>query len=245
MIQRASNFLKESVILVILYGLLRQIIYYTSFKVPIKYFLSLTDLWFALINEIFLIGPLIIVFIWGYNSSINNNNKSHQMEPNPSRDTELNTQPLTKIKIFKLRKVELVLYASILLFGILCIYYSIISTNYATRFLFILTSLLAFLQVLLFKTLSRSPISEHIYTHFCLVMTLFMIAFVTNHDVSRVKRGLYSGTKIITKDSIYNTSVNVIFLGMTERYAIIHNLKDTSNVIIPLDAIQKIEMKMK
>ena len=111
--------------------------------------------------------------------------------------------------------------------------------------LFCLTTILAIYLIITLLFLIGKELTESNFIAFCLFMLFFMLAFMIKRDVSRAKRGLYKGTIVTTKDSTYISTDSSFFIGKTENYVFIHNLRDTSTEIIPSESIIKISMKMK
>ena len=246
MFKTVSNLFKEATVLIIIFGLSRQLIYYNSFHVPIKYFFSFSEVWLALINDIFFLLPYSLLMLTGYELAIKGRQKSLAAAASKeSLEIHLKDHSSKKTKSRKLATIEVIFLILFIILTIVCIYYWITATNFSTKVLFCLTTILAgflIISILLFR--DKEP-SESTFIAFSLFMIFFLLAFIINSDVSGVKRGLYKGTTITTKDSTYTSTDSSFFIGKTENYIFIHNLKDTSTEIIPSESILKIELKMK
>jgi uncharacterized membrane protein len=246
MFKTVSNLFKEATVLVIIFGLSRQLIYYNSFHVPIKYFFSFSEVWLALINDIFFLLPYSLLMLTGYELAIKGRQKSLVAATSEeSLKTQLKDHPSKKIKRRKLATIEVIFLILFVMLIIVSIYYWTTTTNFSAQVLFCLTTILAGFAVISIVSFRDKEPSASTFIAFCLFMIFFMLAFIINSDVSSVKRGLYKGTTITTKDSTYTSTDSSFFIGKTENYVFIHNLKDTSTLIIPSESILKIELKMK
>lgn len=246
MFKTVSNLFKEATILIIIFGLSRQLIYYNSFHVPIKYFFSFSEVWVALINDIFILLPYSLLMLTGYELAKKDRQKSLVAAASKeSSGTQLKNHPSKKTMPRKLVTIEVIfLVVFIILTGVI-IYCWITTTNFATQVLFCLTTILAVFLIISQLIFRDKEPGESTFIAFSLFMIFFLLAVIINSDVSRVKRGLYKGTVITTKDSSYTSTDSSFFIGKTENYVFIHNLKDTSTEIIPSESILKIELKMK
>ena len=70
MFKRISSLFKEATVLIIIFSLSRQLIYYTSFHVPIKYFFSFSEIWLTLANDIFILLPYSLIMLTGYEMAV-------------------------------------------------------------------------------------------------------------------------------------------------------------------------------
>jgi hypothetical protein len=65
MFKLVSKYLKEISIIILMLGIIRQLVYYSVFGVPIKYFFSLSELWLVISDKLIFISPMILVILWG------------------------------------------------------------------------------------------------------------------------------------------------------------------------------------
>jgi hypothetical protein len=114
----------ELSVIVIIIGLVRQILYYGYFKIPIKDYLTISDLWFVVSDELILTFPGILLIIYSSTKIINTNDKksvivSEKMGDKNPNESSLDFSIIKKDKVLRLTSKILVLVIFILLISLL------------------------------------------------------------------------------------------------------------------------------
>lgn len=223
-------------IVIIILGFIYQIIYYGFYKIPIKYFISVSEFGLLVSDEILRIIPFFVLsfgyHIFGkYVSEKYQRLKSFEENERHKKNT---------IAIFQLGNIGIIITLSLTL---------LFTSNEISR-----TKVLGFgmmyipVAIIIFYT--KAIVNNFSFYQYFLLFGLFYfignIIINTSNDVYYTNNGKYNGTFIHLKDDrCYTSNDTTFFIGKTDKYVFFHNKKDTSNIIIPTDDIKTFILKMK
>lgn len=219
--------LKELSIALIILGLTRQLIYYGNFKLPIKYFLGLSELWLIISDDLLLLTPFIFLLIYANQKLQSIKNEEHQK-------TELS-------KLF--RNDKIVLICTLFVFVSILVGFAF-SKNFLERLNLGLSLLMLFLFIFVPYLIPFLNISsKKIFPLFCTILFLILLFYKGGIDISNTIHGKYIGTKIVTEKNLYISSDTSYFIGKTDKYIFYHNKNRNSNTIIPTELVTEMELK--
>lgn len=227
MYKNLREYLKEATIMVILLSLIRQLYYFTSFKVPIKYFLTFSEIWLVLINDMVILLMLGVILLAVY------------------LDVKKRIGYTFAMKGIVQRTIsEKVFLYGISIISITLPIYLILSEPNFENFVLGGIMLVVILLLVLIIFAKQSTFINHFF-YLVLSFIVFLFVILIRIDIDSVKRGKYKGTIISTKDMCYVSTDSSYFIGKTEEYVFIYNVKDTSTDVIPTSTITNMKIKMK
>ncbi len=222
-------------VMVLILGLLKQILYYGNYNVPIKYFIGISEIG-ALISEDLVFILIVFIAIIFYTAIRYN----EPLIPTPTkREANLETRNDEPSK----RDWFIVIYVLISIISITVLLF--IFRQYHQQLLISIVSLiiaLPFFESVLLDNFSPKLSYALIFFYFLVVSVMFKTVF----DIDSVSRGKYSGTAIKIGDSkelISNDSL--YFIGKTDKYLFFYNSKDTSTEIYPTETVTFFKIKSK
>jgi hypothetical protein len=242
MFKLVSKYLKEISIIILMLGIIRQLVYYSVFGVPIKYFFSLSELWLVISDKLIFISPMILVILWGADILVEGKIQI------PALDRSLSEEDMAiikerEIKESKIERKSKIGFRIILLsFAAIALYYLISTHDYVSTISMSAVLGLLFVLFIVFDV-SKYSTSPKVFFGFIICVSIFFIVFFSAIEVRTVQRGKYRGTKIITADTTYISNDTSYFIGKTDQYLFIYNTKDTSTSMIPIESIKKIIFK--
>lgn len=234
MFKKYFNSIPQISILIILLGLIKQTLYYTNFKLPIKYYLGLSELGLLISEDLLLILSLFILLLLFLNILTLGQFTTPDPMPEGVKRSRI-------VEIF----VGLFFVAIIITF-----YYNFKwATKFPIKVFWVATSgLLLILSAYLFFGKLRSlllPTQEHHNIFLTVLLLSYFVVFNTVFEIIKTEHKKYKGTKIYTADSIYTSTDSNYFIGRTEKYVFIYNSKDTTTLILPSESITKMILKSK
>ncbi len=228
----ASSLLPLFTIIVIVLGVMKQILYYKNYNLPIKYFLGLSELGLIISEDLLLIVPLMLVGVITIRFFAT---KEPQQKIHKSR-----------------KKISSGIFEKLFfLFGLAYSVFVFLYFNSYSMKLFGASLFLGTLCLVPF-TFSRDfrcqlfpKVNDQAAFISFIGLTIFM-TFRTAFEIRAVDvNHKYTGTIIKTVDSIYISNDSSYFIGKTDKYIFIYNKKKEATSIIPSDKITNIFMKSK
>lgn len=274
MLKQISSLIPIFSVIIIILGISSQLLYYSNFNLPIKYFIGLSELGLVVADDLLTIIPISIIYLgivffiqWVFFTvaykfgarRINNLIKKLVASNDYNEITKERYQKYYDALIAKSNtfsfypkdlKTNKVIFL-MLIFGLLgtsMTSYLETENNYSKTFLignllittFLVPALLTnSFKTELFSTCNRIQGLMYIY-----VLTYFVLMF-TGTEIKKLGKGKYNGTKIITADTTYISTLNNYFIGKTEKYVFIFNVKEKSTTIIPTESVSKMEIASK
>lgn len=260
---------------ILIFGIIKQLLFYRNFHLPIKYFLGLTEIGLIVSDDLIIsVITILLSSIISY-LLMTNSFKRKSIETYSSNETykTSNTTSLTErivantdrinkiedyvnrletqqnLEITQKKRVQKIMKISGIIISITSFFLIIYVDHYYNK-LFCIVSLLigillsiSHLLINWLKDAKVSILSFYVYnSSFLLIITLILN---TGTELINVESGKYNNTLIVTSDSTYTSTASNYFIGRTEKYVFIYNVKDTSTTIIPTESIKKITLKMK
>lgn len=225
----SSNLPLFSVIIIVL-GITKQVIYYSNFNLPIKYFLGLSELGLIVADDLL---KFSFIFICLFLSNIYTASNFTDIKPHT---TSLNNQYLFKA-------IVLTVFAIISGF----IAYKLFHVKFYFVRVIYLTLLITFLAMVLVIMESPKIVGyvsvKKFYSIFFLISITLALIGTTAFEIDDVDEGKYKGTIIKTSDSTYISTDSSFFIGKTEKYIFVFNKKDSTTSIIPTESVKTIIFK--
>lgn len=209
--------------LIILLGLLRQMVYYIHFNIPIQNYIGVSELLLAWIDESFLFftNLIILIFYMRFLSVGSNFNLN------------------------RLGKIIFPLFAIFLFYQFINL---LISRQYYSSITFLIIIFVSLyplagwiINIVLKKTPIKLAYFQLIYFSICVILIFIL---VTRNTLKYVDDGKYIGTKIYTNDSTYVSDSTHFFIGKTENFYFIHNKDKKSTLVIPEREVSKFELQV-
>jgi zinc transporter ZupT len=234
-------FLPFATIYIIIVSLICQLFYYSAFAVPIKFFVSLTELGLLISDQLLPISFLLLGMIFYVFIDINSSKKK-QSEDRSSEKTsdEIKSEPAFKnnVKIRHARNYSIVLVVA------LSIGIQFINPQYEKiKWFGILITGLPILIITTAWVYFPNNLTKLILAY--LLFLAGLMIYITGTEIQSVENGKYTGTKIYTADTTYTSTDSSYFIGKTEKYIFIYNNKIKSTRIIPSESVLKIDLMNK
>lgn len=267
-LKRLGTYLPLLSVLIILLGIIKQILYYSNFNLPIKYFLGISELG-IIVSDDLIIGALVLIIMYMFVPFTYYKWKRQDMRTAKKiidkfeADGNFGTQNTPEFRVavknqfIKEREARWIkensndkkkqfiykIIAVVILIASIILLLLRMHGGIYVLILSLQTNLLAFGGDY-FRNLGRGDLSVRVLTHF-FFFTIILL-YLTTLDVNSVENGKYTGTIIITKDDKSDTSTAThYFIGKTEKYVFLFNKRDTTTTILPTDEIKKIVLKEK
>jgi hypothetical protein len=216
---------------ILIIGLTFQICYYSCFQLPIKYFINLSEIALLVSNELFIIGGLILAsIIYALNADVIRKKK----------------RKISKIENLIFNQTFISVFNSIVVIslGIYLLFplprYKVVQV-YGALFLFIPMILNSF-----FTSLTDQLNVFQLKMLFLSVLIIGLTIMSSGWYAERIFKRKYNGTYIQLKNNKeYKTDGSLLFIGKTEAFIFLHNKKDNSNIIIPVENIELFILKTK
>lgn len=244
MIKKIGEYIATFSLLIIVLGIIKQMLYYMRFNLPVKYFINLSEIGLLISDDLLLVGTFISLISIGL---LINPKKMSWVEQSvyidkiedQYKNLDLNTK----------RKVKRLTFFQVITYVILGISFFLIwglGNDYITKMFgivgliaSILSFILEFYKKLIYKHLSQS-------NFFAISILSFFLMFIvakTGYDVEKVEKGKFTGTTVVTNDTTFVSTSLSYFIGKTEKYLFIYNTKDSSTEILPAESIKEIRLK--
>ncbi len=235
MLKKFLGYLPHLSVLIIILGIIKQVIYFNYFKIPIQYFLGLPEIGLIVSSDLLIIAPTVFLMFLIAIGEKTIFSKPEKIEPEVTLE-ERKKNAKTLIIYLSI----LIVVSTVMLF--LDIHYSLkitfrISIGLSATMIILLLYLPRFKDVLSDKEAKIAFIFS-----FLLIVG---IIFKTANDIEAAKEGKYKGTRIYTADSIYTSTDSSFFIGKTEKYIFIYNEKRKTSRIIPSESVKMIDMQSK
>jgi cell division protein FtsW (lipid II flippase) len=210
-----KDYFKEISIAIVILGLVRQLIYYGNYNLPIKYFLGLSELWLIICDDLIIAAPAFFaIFLFA---------------PKQEIDKSVRVKPMSKKK----NNVLALFFILGLLILIICF---LIVKSY-TGTLSVIFGIILFL-ILFFTTMEERYIK--VSSILGLVIILLWKGII---EIRSAEHGKYLGTKVVTAQKTYISNDTTYFIGKTDNYIFFHNKGKGSNTIIPTSLIIEMEIQ--
>ena len=233
--------------LLISLGILKYIIFYKLFYIPITEYIQLSEILLLFTEDIIYILLFLLLprLVSHFEELVNAEKQKIKMlqENNPEQAWRKQVAEFTKS-----RNV-------LLIFLWLCFIAMIVSALYGGRFqrtqaLYGSACIIVgILTIYWERSLLKQNIGYHLrqYLYFLLLFAflLFTVSTRAVSEAEQVHNGQLLGTTIITADSTYVSDSIHFYIGRTSQYTYIYNKQDKSSTILPNSEIKRISLKTK
>lgn len=233
MLKRLGTAIPLVSILIIILGVLKQLLYYANFNLPIKYFIGLTELGLLISDDLMIYVPFLLLIMFLMDLERFRNEKKEKKE---------NSKP-NKITTFHITYI--ILPASSIIFFLIYLYLK----SFPILLTFIGFSTVSVVYIVLFKMMDLDYNIEIknnlLLIFFCLLLYYSMFCSTAFELINVEDEGKYNGTLIRTADKEYISTDSSFFIGKTEKYVFVYDKKDKSTDIIPTESIKYFKLKSK
>ena len=229
-------------VLIILFGVIRETMYYNSFNIPIRYFMELSEM--GLVTLDYLPILLLVIGITAFFSLLINTNFQHSTDKLINRTKGVLRKKILlffKKQFSQIRTIVISLIGFFMSVDIaMLIIHNFTITLNAKLMLFLAMTLIIPIFVFAFhQGLKRTNVNVILNIFFVLIL-LYFSTYKTLRDISNSNSGKYTGTRIYTDDTVYVSNDSSFYIGKTAKYVFIHDVIKSVNAIIPTEKIKKI-----
>jgi hypothetical protein len=233
-------------IIYVLISLSKLYVYFNSFNVPIKYFMSISELGLLVMDDIFIMFMVFaLLFLIGFRLRMPNKlfikvDESVQVSSISKYISETIKFTFSSWQVF---------IVALLFFGPLISAPIFFVLSPKSEMYFILGWSMLGLEAIIIiggLFLMRTDYRISFDGMFLFLAIGFAILFFWLHvgeEISKVKNGMYSGTKIYTSDSTFSSDKNSYFIGQTSRYVFFYRAVEETTTIISIDEVKRIDLK--
>ncbi|RZK12904.1 MAG: hypothetical protein EOO46_01330 [Flavobacterium sp.] len=238
-LKKGIEYIPAISVFIILLGLLKQIVYYLNFDVPIKYFMGISELTVVISDNLLLAIPLVIFLLILFYILDTQENKAV--------DTTEEEREIIKKKADYARKINKRLGRILMPMIAITIVLFFLADTYILKVmigLFFSYQMLFFFPVFfLDKAINFERKLADTKVFLLIYCCSFYIVLVSVLEIKRIEKGFYTGTQIITEDSTYISTPQTYFIGKTEGYIFIHNKKEKNVLVLPTSGLKKMLLK--
>lgn len=237
MLEKIKNSIPIITIGLIVIGVLKQVIFYENFNVPINYFISLSEIGIIFSYDLVIIGGIFLCVIFSgileFDVQLEN---EKQLEDNAEKGEK------------KARNVFAIVFltlAVIAFFGMMVA--SMLKAPYSIKIIGSTCIVFFTLCYKYFDITSRSvKFIKILSVPFLLISMTASILIYTAFQIISIENGKYIGTQIIINDATkYISSDSTFYIGKTADYIFFYNKNDKHTTVIPTSEVKKLELYSK
>lgn len=232
--KRLTSFWKEMTILIILFSLFKQIIFYGNFKIPITHFMDWAELWMTIAGDAPYFLPIVIAILFALD----------YLEGHYSKEKILSTEIKNENKV-KTKYIERIFAVMLTLLIFILIIYAIINKKFYEKVTLFAASGMAMGLLLMLKYNFFEKFSNLRFLYFNIVLLFMLVIQLSTTRSASVERGKYKGTTIITKTTTFISTDTDYYIGKTEKYIFFFHTADSSSDIIPMSDVERLIFKTK
>jgi len=245
MIKKFTESIAVFSVVIVLFGLVKQYVYYLRFDVPIKYFITISELGAIVSDDLLIVGLAVSIILFGIYLSIDYSIPIEEIEKQNRNRKELleklrTTNPTKYREIVRSKK-----WLIILLF-IGCLAGAIFMKSYGTKLILVtvLIMLAPYFMLVFNSDRLYSYLSGQLnYIYLTIVLSVIAYMSFLAVQISSVENGRFTGTIIKTADSTYISTKDSYFIGKTEKFIFFYDSKTNATTIIPADNVTIISLK--
>ena len=232
-------------VLIIVFGLVKQYLYYLRFGVPINYFLTISELGIIVSDDLIILCLFFGIIIFGLYLLIDTKVPIETVErENSEREQRLQNLKSTNFKAYrKIIRSKIILILALIIGSFILLItsreYGLKLISISVMVLMVPYFMLIFNPTLLFRHLSSSAAYAYATVMLFIIIYLSFIGI----QVSNVENGKFVGTIIKTKDSTYLSTKERYFIGKTDKFVFFYDTKQKATTIIPSEKIESIILK--
>lgn len=241
MIKRIAEIIAPTSVAIIILGIIKQIFYYNRFNLPIKHYLSITEIGILFSDDMILISFFLLAAICVILLDEQSDKNQLRLLNKKEEIREILKSSTGLRNFFKF--MPTLIYFVCFLAGTICLFYP----SYKTLITGTLLLIAGVTNAIFFSTKKynlNNNVVQKIKRLFLLIAIFSTITILSAALESQVTiNGRYKGTQIITDDSTYISTESSFYIGRTDKYIFIYNKFDSITDIIPSDKIKKIRLK--
>lgn len=221
---------------ILLFGLIKQLIYYLNFNLPIKYFIGLSELGLLMSDNLILSVVVMLLGTLVLHLFATLENYIAVMYAKKNRVSDLTKHILTRKEQIQVAGICIVAFAIAFVF-------ILPNESYSEQLMFYgVLTIVIFLPILIFSEYINIKLAES--TKQVLLLSAFLFAitlFLTSFEITSVMdNGKYDRTIIITNDNRqYISNDTSFFIGKTEKYIFYYRTKIKGTQIIPVESVKE------
>lgn len=231
-------------VMIIVLGIIKQLLYYKNYNLPIKYFLGLGEIGLIISDDLLLIVPLLVTIIA---CSILFSQRKIVAVPDHNPLNTKTSKESTLKKSWNFIKSNLPYIYGICAGIVIFFLYSIYVMKLAAISIILFSIISIVIKLHLRNVLSYIAVSKKsIFVFITFVALTYFIILKTCIEIIEIDNyHRYSGTVIKTSDSTYISNDSSYFIGKTDKYVFIYNTKNAATDIIPTESVKLIIFKSK
>lgn len=234
-LKRFKEFAPVVSIVIILFGLLNQMFFYSHFGIEIQHYLTVSELILSACNQL-----LAIIILTLFHAIITH---IFALDANQRGVAALEGRMSTnRWKIFRGEIIGFFFNILYILFLVLNKYDKFLYIGAISMAICLIYPIIIFETKLRFQRLGKPFYAQDFNAIMLSILLVFLLFTVTLIDIDRSEKGRYLGTVIKTKDSTYVSDSSHFFIGKTEKFWFIKNRTTKSTVVIPDAEIIKSEI---
>lgn len=219
---------------IIIVGVAKQYVFYTNFRVPIKYFLTISDLGVTISDNLLLFAFGFLIF--GYVTKLSIHGISKPKAP----------EYLTEKKQYNFFYKSIVAFAIVFVISLILLFFINIYYFRIALFSIAVFSIITIIFLMEYEFVFSFFATKAVYVYaFISGLVFIVVFFTTGQEIQEIERGQYKGTIVKTSDTTYISNDTSYYIGKNNSFVFFHNTKDTSNWVIPMESVVKILIKQK
>lgn len=231
--------------IIIILGILKYVIFYKFFYIPITEYLQLSEILLLITDDIIYI---VLFFglprLLGHFEELVNNEKDIVSN---SSDKKINYN--NRVKEFRNNRKIIIVFLSICLIVIIALAFKGNRFDKSLAFygsICIVAIIFCICwEMSLLRQNVRYELRLYLYFSMLSICILLIVCFRAVTEAERVYSGEYKGTTIVTSDSIYVSDSFHFYIGRTSQYKFIYNKTEKSSTIFPNSEIKRMILKTK
>lgn len=225
-LKRVKEFAPVASIIIIIFGLLRQIFFYAHFGIEIQNYLTLSELILSISKELIVI--VIITLFITFQAYVYLHDAKNRINGALS-----GTHTRNRWRLFRGELIVSFLLIAAIIMDFIKNGETVSILWFTALLVFNLYPIFFFETKLKFQTLNRTfnPLSFNIIL--ISILVIISLSVMTYMAIKSSEKGQFIGTIIQTKDSTYISDTTHYFIGKTEKFYFIHNQNKKSTLVIP------------
>jgi hypothetical protein len=215
---------------ILLIGIIKLVVYFEAFHVPIKYYISISGIAINLSDDILILIPFLMIALLGFTSGW----VTRKIEESKSGDIQ--HRITYSYNIFLITTILLIIGASTIA------HLFIINFTSLIRFVSVIGTIILLNTISYLSSLQVIKLTKILIAFFVTILTS-IIFFKLSYEIDNVNSGLYTGTIIKTSDSTYISTKNSFYIGQVDKYIFIYNKSDSTTTLIPAESVKQIILK--
>lgn len=223
-------------IIILILGLIKSLVFYSAFNVPIKYFTSFSEVSiFISDNLLILAGNLLLLYYSIFRFS-------------PIFGTAKKNVGLAKKLLNRLSDESFTsIIFSLIVIGVNIWYFFISKKTHPNNLLYwsiLIFSLFNLIIPEIRKEVSKETLSKaHFLLIYYFVFTLSVLLVTAGREVSAIQKGKFNGSSIVAENHTYIINDSLLFVGKSDKYVFLYRPKDSTSLILSSEKVETFNIK--